>query len=151
MGAIFFVMGHPSHFCLFFLFKHKFYRKIRTWIVRVEGKHADHLTTSTAQWELYLDHSMSLCHTTQQFVTTETDQSGPVRASVWYEGTSAKSSTLIQTQLKTLPNINKVFTRYAQISTYKQRIQGTIGCHYKIPPHEQSSGSMGYIYAFMFN
>ena len=28
MGAIFFVMGHPSHFCLFFLFKHKFYRKI---------------------------------------------------------------------------------------------------------------------------
>ena len=44
-----------SFFFIFVLFKHKFYRKktegfsrIQTRIVRVECKHADHLTTTTA-------------------------------------------------------------------------------------------------------
>ena len=43
---------------IFVLFKHSFYRKnlgfsgIRTRIVRVEGEHADHLTTTTA-WHQY--------------------------------------------------------------------------------------------------
>ena len=43
-------------FVIFVLFKHKFYRKkivgisgIRTRIVRVEGEHADHLSTTTAR------------------------------------------------------------------------------------------------------
>ena len=48
--------AYPGLFLfIFVLFKHKFYRKtvgvsgIRTRIVGVEGKHADHLTTTTAQ------------------------------------------------------------------------------------------------------
>ena len=47
--------ANPGPFLfVFVLFKHKFYRKtacfsrIRTRIVRVEGEHADHLTTTTA-------------------------------------------------------------------------------------------------------
>ena len=51
-------MGQPWPGLLFFifvLFKHKFYRKtvgfsgIQTWIVRIEGKHADHLSNPTAR------------------------------------------------------------------------------------------------------
>ena len=49
-------MGQPGLFLfIFVLFKHKFYRKtvgfsgIRTGIVRLEGEHADHLTTTTAR------------------------------------------------------------------------------------------------------
>ena len=48
-------MDQPRPLLFFFvLFKHKFYRKIvgfsriRTWIVGVEGEHADPLTTTTA-------------------------------------------------------------------------------------------------------
>ena len=48
--------ANPASFCFFVLLKHKFYRKktvvvsgIRTRIVGVEGEHADHLTTTTAQ------------------------------------------------------------------------------------------------------
>ena len=54
--------ANPSLFLfILVLFKHKFFRKktvafsgIWTWIVGVEGKHADHLTTTTA---LYLNFS----------------------------------------------------------------------------------------------
>ena len=52
---LFFKWAIPGLFlCISDLFKHKFYRKyidvcgIRTRIVRVEGEHADHLTTTTA-------------------------------------------------------------------------------------------------------
>ena len=44
-------IGQPKP--LFVLLKHNFYSKklygIRTWIVEVEGEHADHLTTTTAR------------------------------------------------------------------------------------------------------
>ena len=47
--------NHGLFLFIFILFKHKFYRKtvgvsgIRTEIIGVEGEHADHLTTTTAQ------------------------------------------------------------------------------------------------------
>ena len=53
--CIFFKWTNPGIFLfIFVLFKHKFYKKtvgysgIQTWIVAVEGKHADHSTTTTA-------------------------------------------------------------------------------------------------------
>ena len=59
----------PASFCLFIfvLFKHKLTEKtvsvsgIQTWIVWVKGKHADHLTTTTA-------HSYLICYYTNHFV-----------------------------------------------------------------------------------
>ena len=45
-----------ASFCFFRSFRQRFYRKIVdfvriwTWIVRVDGEHADHLTTTTAQF-----------------------------------------------------------------------------------------------------
>ena len=45
-----FLMGQPpASFCLFsFVSKHKFNSKIRTRVVRVDGDHDDHLTTTTS-------------------------------------------------------------------------------------------------------
>ena len=52
--------AYPGPFFIFVLFRHKFYGNktldlsgIRTQIVGVEGKHADHLTTTTAQPRLF--------------------------------------------------------------------------------------------------
>ena len=52
--------AHPGLFLfIYIIFKHKFYRKtvgvsgIRIWIVRIEGEHADHLTTTTALFYLF--------------------------------------------------------------------------------------------------
>ena len=55
--------AYPGLFLfIFVLFRHKFYGKktldlsvIRTQIVGIEGKHADHLTTTTAHCHLVLD------------------------------------------------------------------------------------------------
>ena len=54
-------MGQPHLFLyIFVLFKQKFYRKIVdvsgiwTWIMGVEGEHADHLTTTTTPERLFL-------------------------------------------------------------------------------------------------
>ena len=53
-------MANPGLFFVYFCsFKQQFYRKIvnfsgiRTLIVRAEGEHADHLTTTTAQMQTF--------------------------------------------------------------------------------------------------
>ena len=54
-------MGQPRPLFVYFrAFQQQFYRKIvdlsgiRTWIVGVEGEHADHLTTTTAQKFIFM-------------------------------------------------------------------------------------------------
>ena len=50
----------PLFLLIFVLFKYELYRKncgfsrFRTQIVRVEGEHADHLTTTTADWMIVI-------------------------------------------------------------------------------------------------
>ena len=63
---IFYKWANPDLFLFIFgLFKHKFYRKtvgisgIRTWIVRLQGDHADNLTTTTSQMFLGVSYSQS--------------------------------------------------------------------------------------------
>ena len=51
-------MGHPRFlFCLFVFWQTQIlqetpvgFSRIRTWIIRVEDEHADHLTTATAKY-----------------------------------------------------------------------------------------------------
>ena len=58
--------NHGLFLIIFVLFKHKFFRKtvgvnrIRTRIIGVEGEHADHLTTTSAQEGCYISILLSL-------------------------------------------------------------------------------------------
>ena len=65
-NGCFYKWANPDLFLFIFgLFKHKFYRKtvgvsgIRTWIVRLQGDHADNLTTTTSQMFLGVGYSQS--------------------------------------------------------------------------------------------